>query len=634
MLAVLLPVLAPASIGLFVLDLLLGRDRMVIVNGDATIPGGGSEVLAWMRLGLVAAFWLLALSAAALVATGAVRGHAVRPRKAILAALRHFPVFAAGMCAAVAATLLTLWAVAGLAGAVGGGVGLVLVLGALVAAGVVCARMLVGLISHQLGGFDWTLTRGRVAGTAGAFLLGGVAVPLFLAYLGDRVLPAATLPVAARVIEAALFTGLIAVQAGILAHVYLLPRDTSGGWESTDLAAVDALLAELAGGPARRPWFGAAAMVVAVLAPAGVAAADPLGLPTVRSHADAPGGAAAVAWPAGRHPVIATFTGARFCDNDVCDRYVSHDGGPAVMDGRGSAGISADGDTVVKAALTGAQDNGGPFVHYARCTRDGCREAWLPVRASADEAFGWPELAVAVAPDDAVWFVLAMPSAENRPGKATYRVTFVRCADVACARPQRHPAGAVERMPGDGYQDGQRARLSIGADGRPVAAVRTGLGAVLVTCAPITCAAARNTWVFAGEPGEVWAAPATFTDQVSAFQPGMLRIGEQMRSLDSGEVSPDSGALAVAGSRVYATAAEATTRRQGPHITVGAPAEREQPEHWQQVLWSCDRSRCRRQVLEEFDSAGGREFLAVGADGRALIVRQDRILLVAAPASS
>lgn len=642
LLAVLLPVLAPAMLGLVLLDLLLGRDHMMIVNGVPVFHGDGT--LGGARLILIVAAWLLALSAAALTAAGGVRGHAVRPLAALRTALRHFPVFAIGVVAVGVATYAALWMTAQVAD---GTTGLVLIVGVLVAAATVAARMLVGLLSHQLGGFDWRLTRGRVPSTAGAFLLGGVAVPWFLAYLSDAILTAVTAaqPAAGQAVGAILVIGLVAAQAGILAHVYLMPRDepslteSSSGRESADLAAVDARLAELAGAAPRRRWLAAAATAaaIAVLAPTGIAVANPFGASTVRSHEDAPGGSTVAAWPPGRHPVIATVTGARFCDNDVCDRYASPNGGPAVLDGQGTAGISADGDTVVKAVLTGGQDSGGPFIHYARCRRDGCREAWLPARASAREPFGWPDLAAAVAPDQAVWFVLAMPSDDEKPGAANYRLTFIRCADAGCAKPQRHQAGIVERLPDDEAPDRGHTRLSIDAAGRPVATIRTGTSAITVTCDPVTCAAPRTTSTFTGQPGGVWAAPTAFTEPAVSFDEGTLRIGEQTQWLDGGGgILPRTEAVAVSGSHVYVTAAEPTTRP-GLHVTVGESIE--QPElaqgeagYWQQVLWRCDRSRCDRRILDASDSLADHETMAAAADGRVLIIRQDRILLVSAPA--
>jgi hypothetical protein len=94
MLAVLLPVLAAALLSLALLDLTLGRDRTVIINRLPVVHG--DHVLAWARLAVIAAFWLLGLTAAALAAAGGARGHAVRPASALLAAARSFPVRAAG----------------------------------------------------------------------------------------------------------------------------------------------------------------------------------------------------------------------------------------------------------------------------------------------------------------------------------------------------------------------------------------------------------------------------------------------------------------------------------------------------------------------------------------------------------
>ncbi|HLL66978.1 MAG TPA: hypothetical protein VK453_14925 [Micromonosporaceae bacterium] len=637
LLAVLLPVLTPAVLGLVLLDLLVGRDNMVMMDYVPLVRDDGGKVLAWARLGLVPACWMLALSATAVAVTGAERGHAVRPVKAIRAAVRHFPVFAIGMCTVVVATVLMLWVVAAVAATMGSGVvGLILILGTLAVAAVVSARMLVGVISHQLGGSDWRLTRGRVTSTAGAFLLGGVVVPLFLVYLGVRVLVDIPLSGAIRAMGAVLPVGLIAAQAGILAHVYLLQRDVSQspGQESTDLSAIDAPLADLSGEPPRRRWLAVAvaAMIAALLASPGVEAANPFGAPTVRSHEDTLAGASAVAWPAGQHPTIATTGGARFCDNDVCDRYTARNGGPVVMDGVGTAGISADGATVLKAAVTGSQERGGPFLHYARCTRDGCPEAWLPVRASAEEPFGWPEIAVAVGPDDAIWFAVAMPSADNEPGKATYRITFVRCADLGCARPQRHEMGTVWRMPGDGSADRHRVRLSIGTAGQPVATVRTGLSASRVTCEPVSCTNPTTTHLLVGQAGTAWTTVPAPTGPVVAFQPGELRIGERMVPLKASQIASGSGALAATTSRVYATAAEATNYP-GLRIRIGPQRNPRQPEYLQQVLWRCDGSRCRRHVLDAFETTAGNEMLAVSADDRVLIVRQDRILLFSPPAS-
>ncbi|WP_089299132.1 hypothetical protein [Actinoplanes regularis] len=627
LLAVLLPVLAVALLVLFLLDVSLGRDQTVIINGAPVVHG--DERLSVVRTALVVVFWLVGLVAAVLVATGAARGHAVRPGAAIWAAVKRLPVFAVALCAVAAGTILVLRMVVGLAT---GMPGLIMVFGVFAVAAVLAARLLIGLLARQFGGFVWAVTTGRVAGTAGAFVLGGLVVPAGLAWMFDAPLGNGLLhPVVTRVIGAVLVTALVAAQAGVLTHTYLLRRDELGEWGQTavDPSAVDAGLAELSGDPVRRPWAAAAATVLALLTPAAVAAVNPFRAPTVRSNGDAPGGAVAVVWPTGKHPVIAATFGARFCDDDACERYVSQDHGPGVMDDYGAAAISADGTAVVKAVLTGGLDNGGPFVDFARCTRDGCQEAWVPVRASAKETFGWPELAVAVAPDQSIWFGLALASENEKPGEANFAITLIRCPDAPCAKPERHRAGTVERLPGDAVT-GPRSSLSIGSDGRPILAVRTGLTANLVTCDPVTCANPRASSTFTGQGDTRWAAPTSLTGPAVTFAPGQLRIGERTLPLESGEIFPTSAAVTAAGAQVYVTAAEATPPP-GPHVTISTSAGPAEPEYWQQVLWRCDQERCSRQTLDYRDTVSGRDVLAVADDGRVLIVGDDRILLVSAP---
>jgi hypothetical protein len=475
----------------------------------------------------------------------------------------------------------------------GGPFGVALAVGALVLAAVVAARILLGVLAQRLGGFGW----------AGTFLLGGVVVPLLVLQLRSTLWPALT-----EVLDPVLLTGVVAVQAGILAHLALLPRDD-------DLA--------IGGGSRSALWPGVAALTVPVMLSAGAAVLNPLDVPSLRSNDHPPaGGAVALAWPAGQHPVIATTNGARFCDTDLCDRYVARNGGPAVMGGRGTAGVGPDG-VVVRAAVTGSEEGGGPFIHYARCTRDGCPEAWLPVRASAAEPFGWPELAVAGAPDGALWFALAMPSSDDQ-----YRISFIRCADTACARPQRHQAGTLERTLADGYPEGQRARLTISADGRPTAAFWIGWRLKTVTCEPVTCAGPRQGSANVAFRDAVWATPPALGAEPVLLMAGRLRIGDDdWVPLEAADVAPRSGAVAVAGSRVYATVATATGRPPGFHLTVGAA-----PGHWQQMLWICERSHCRRHPLDVFRGPAGRELLAVGPDGRVLIVRDDLITLTTLPA--
>ncbi|MEU4689301.1 hypothetical protein [Actinoplanes sp. NPDC023714] len=611
--AVLLPVLAVAVLLLAALDLALGSDRTVIVNGVLLLGGDDG----WWRLVVVPACWLFGLSAAALVAAGAARGRQVRAGRALVAAGRSFPVYAAGLVAIAGITGLALLPVTS---AGGGWFAVALAVAVLGCAAVVAARMLVGLVAHRLGGSDWALTRGRVAGTAGAFLLGGILVPAVAAGLLPPLSPVfPALGWIAEVAGALAAAVVVAVQAGILAHVYLEQRghDRIGekGEAAADLAAVDARLDDWTG-PRTRLLPIAVLAAAALLVPAGLAAANPTHLPSVRSHADSTTSVAAVAWPAGGHPTIATMTGARFCDNDLCDRYASVNGGPAVYDGRGAAGISADGRTVVKAMVSGGPGDGGPFVHYARCTRGGCPEAWVPVRASAREQADRPEIGAAVAPDQALWFVLAHPAGPR------WRMTFLRCGEVGCERPQRYEGSSLERLTwDDGPTTTPRVLLTIDGDGRPVATVRTGTAAASLTC----CDRPTTGSSFVGHPVSAWTMAGA---EAVSLEPHLLRVGDRMLDLPGGAVADRSGAIAVSGTSYLVTAAEETTRP-GLRVSVGATGGT--AGHWQQVLWRCDAGRCAREVLDRFGAAPqSPEALAVAADGRVLIVRQDAILLVSA----
>ena len=377
------------------------------------------------------------------------------------------------------------------------------------------------------------------------------------------------LPLLMEAVDAVLVTVVLAGQVGILAVVYLQQRSAAD-----DLAVVDDRLTPLTGRPSRWVWLGAAGMAVPVLLSAGVAWANPYGTASMQSRDDTGvGGAVAVAWPAGHHPVIVGTVDVRFCDNDVCDRYVLHYGAPGIMDGSGTVGIGSDG-TVIKAALTGGLDTGGPFIHYGRCTRqDGCRQAWVPVRASAREPFGWPELAASSAPDGAVWFALAMPSSDVRAENENqqdqlYRITLIRCADAGCTRPERHLVGTISRAPTDGLPDGRRARLSFGADGSPVAAFRTGRSVRLATCEPVTCASPRITDGDAEPPDAPWVTPTGIDDEMVSLFRGGMQIGDHQVWLAT-DVAKGSGAVAVAGSRVYAVAAVPATAPTGFRVTFG-----------------------------------------------------------------
>jgi hypothetical protein len=636
-LPVLAVVLAPMLVVTLALSVFPHRDELAIVDGGLVVgddgSGPASNTPAWFALAVTLVCWAVALAAGTITAVGALRGIPVGAVAALGMVVRRSPTLAVGLCLTIAGAVVGTWVAGGVTGSVGGVVGLVLGFAILTALAVVAARLLLGVVLSPLGGSGWELTRHRVLSTAGSFVVGGVVLPLLTAVARDRVRAAGAWPVLVEVVDAALLLGVLAVQSGILAHVYLMPRGEVDPFvtrhQTVDLAVVDARLGVAAGRPSRWAWVPVAAMGVPVLLSVGVAVVNPYGVPSVRSHGGGPfGGALAVGWPAGQHPVIVSSEGAWFCDDDACTGRTAHPGGVTVMQGWGTAGIGPDG-TVVTAVVTGDEPSGGPFVQVGRCTRaDGCRKGWMPVRASAREPFGWPELAVSAAPDGAVWFAMAMPSVEERPGKATFAVTLVRCSDVRCARPQRHRVATVDRVADDGVPNGERVRLSIGMDGRPVATVRRGGSAFVVSCAPVTCADVRSAEAPSGPSGVPWSAPGGVGGPVVVLDRGRLSVGGRFVELGR-DVEQQAGAVAVAGGRVYATTQESAVAPPGFRVTVGP-----RPEYRRRILWRCDLADCRdpvRMPLDVVSESGGPELAAVGADGRVLLVRPERISLVSVP---
>lgn len=586
LLAVLLPVVAAMLLVLSLLDLVLGDGRLVIIDGVARPRD--ADVLGWGKLAATAMFWLIGLMGGA----GAiVRGSG--PVEAIGHALKYLPAFAIGMVAAGGCLFLTLWMVTGI---VAGGLTLVLVVAVLVAAAFVAVRVLLAGIARANG--EPTRMPGWVEG--GSFLLGGVAVPLLLAYVQDRFGAVTYLGVLA---DAVLMVVVLAVQAGIAARPH--GRDAAP----------------------RRPvrlWPGIAMVTAAVLVSAGVVVANPYAAPSVRTNDRGPAGPMAAAWPAGQHPVIVTNGGVWFCNDDLCNDVTDVNGGPPTIDGHGTAGIGADG-TVVKTAVTGGPDKGGPFVRYARCVREGCQEAYLPVRASAGEKLDLQreaqvEVAGAVAPDGALWLFVAAPVKGGEWGR--YRFSLIRCADIGCASPQRHQIGTTDRTPKDGYPNGGRARLSIGADARPVASFWIGWSIYQYSCEPLTCARPHEAVKQAAPPDAVWDATG---DNVVSFRAGHLYDGTGS-ALITGDAAAESGAAALAGPVMYVAAAQPSTPDSGFHLALGEPSK-----YWRQSVWRCQGFDCVNSPMDLYEGDARRELLAVAADGRVLVVRNDRIVLLETP---
>jgi hypothetical protein len=584
--AVVLPVVAVMLSVSSVLDWYGGGWR-VIVDG---VPGtGDGRDVAVLQSAVTVLFWLLAL----LSGTVAVVRDAGPPR-AVLRGVVGLPFAVAVLGVAAGAGYVVLYVAAGMVPAAGS---LLVVTTVLVLTALLAARLLLGVI-------------GRIAGeaphqpswrNAASFLLGGVVMPMLLTVIADAI-GLHDLPYAGPLAGAVVIVIALAAQIGLAARPHA------------------------AGGvlPAGAVWWPGFALIgAAVLAPPGLVVLNPYDLPSVRTHDRGPSTAMAVAWPSGRHPVIVTSGGVWFCDDDLCDRFTDVSGGPPTIDGFGTASIGVDG-TVVKTAVTGGPDTGGPFVQYARCVRDGCRQAWLPVRASGREKPGPPgvgaEAAGAAAPDGSIWLFAAVPVEGGRYGR--YRFLMIHCADIACAAPQRHDLGIADHTPADGYPPGRRARLTIGADGRPVASFWLGWSVYRFSCEPVTCAGPRRSDGRAAPPDAVW---ATAGDRTIAVRAGELYDGDNSAMIAPG-AGAQSGAVAAVGPYVYLTAALPGTGERGFHVTIGEPAR-----YWRQTVWRCSGLACTSAPMDGYAGEPRRELLAVADDGRILVVRDDRIVLRETP---
>lgn len=448
---------------------------------------------------------------------------------------------------------------------------------------------------------------GRVWHRSGAMLLGAVALPLLLVYLRDGLHRVTPWPAVTDLIDLALLIAVAGAQAGVVVYAAqgeVAPAQAPAGRTPARLAAVLALVPALLG--------------------TGAAAANPYEVARLTVHNGGPGvDPVAVAWPPGLHPVIVTMSSARFCDDDECRSWTLRTFSPAVMDNYGTVGIGADGSVAV-AALTGGQDNGGPFIHYGRCTRDGCEQAWLPVRVAAEEFFAWPELAVTPTPGGGIAFALAMPNTDR------VRVNFIRCQDMQCSEPERHQLGGVAGRVHGGMDAShgirKRARLTVLPDGRPVASFWIADTVIGATCEPVGCADPRLTVRPAGADSPAWAPLGGVDDDVVSLSEHALHTGPTVTPLAGAGGDPLTRAIAVSGTAVYVTMAVPAVwpSRLRPHL--GAA-----PQYWQQVLWRCPDAECTAARRIPLGPPGVPDWrsarLAVSHDGRVLVVTAERIIL-------
>ncbi len=470
LLPVLLVVLVPMAVAVFTLDVVSAAAEAPVINGVFVFSHSGG-LTTIVQLALIVLSWLLAVTAGCVTVIELSRLPA-----ALATAARRLPLLAIGLLVLMAFSAAAVWVAAHVSAIFGARLALVVLLAALAALAVVLARLVFAVATTVFGGSSWALTRGRVAATAGAFLLGGVALPLLLVWLlgsWRSALP----PLLMEAVNSIAMIAAVACQVGIISHIYLLGRETV----STDEVPQ----------PVRRWWWVpvVAGLLAPTLASAAVAAANPYGAPTLQAHGDGPaGGPMAVAWPPAMAPIIVSNAGIRFCDDDLCTSFVSRGGGPPIMEGYGTVVISPEG-VVAKAVLMGGSENGGPFIHYGLCTRDqGCAQGWVPSRASADEPFVWAQLAPMVAKDGRLWLALAVPPPIGQPAPVTAELKLLRCDDAKCANPKRFSLGKVDAQPREGDGPARYGRLSFDADGRPRLLFEIDGVLRSATCAPVTCA--------------------------------------------------------------------------------------------------------------------------------------------------
>lgn len=602
LLPVLAPILVPSLLIRFAVRALESGDDTAIVNGVVSLPVP-EGAWAWLDLALTGIGWGWAIGAAILVAAGAMRGIAVSPGRAVLRALYLMPelgIFLVAIGAIVPLSVLV------------GGLFLPLVaVAALVFGALAAARLLVTIPRILLRGNTcgaWIHASGRWLSVVGATVVGVIGLPLGLLWLTGKLselvaggaIPGELAPLAltlvTQTVHAVVALAVVAGQAGTLAQVYLMRRAADDPGRVPDLSVVDGKLATLTGRPVRGTRLVAASSLVlpAVLV-AVVTLANPLAAPSVSTHSAGFPGVVAVGWPEGGHPVIVTSGGIRFCHDDECRGYTSRRSPVGVMTGHGVAAVGADG-SVVEATLTGSQEIGGPFVHLARCTVDKCEDSWVPTRASSDEEFIYPEVAVGAAPDGTVFIALVVPLPGDRRRMSNVELKLIRCADVACARPQRHSFGVVEGTAEPTYYGPRTfpvAHIAFDNTANPVISYRVGSRVWKAACTLSTCDGKRMV----GHQAHSSAYPLV---PLPGVDTGVLTLGGAQlwhcradtctdTVLEGCCVNEDLSALALAGSGSLAVSVIPAGPPEGIHIRIGAPS----PQRQRLVLVHCPDLECR-----------------------------------------
>ncbi|MEU8080762.1 hypothetical protein AB0B31_35575 [Catellatospora citrea] len=684
----LLPALIPALIVTSLADVVAAGGDAPIIDGTFVIAedNGWSG---WGRLAIMVTAWLVAMTAGAVAGVGVLRGVRVSPLRSLWAAAGCLPLLAAELVVVGLGVAAWMWVAASVAGFLGVGgppgqlLGLLALIAAAAAAAVAASHLMFTLIGTVLERNVRVYPWRHVRQAAVPFLLGGVLpglVPAAVAGAGGESGLVGSWSWLVRLAETVLLTGMVAVQAMLLArgYLWLAQAEAADGPTEDPMNAVDARLASwaprhttttIASAPepatSGGAWISRLAALPAVLAlaaPTVVVAAvnvwNPYSSITIETSALGQGGyVRVVGWSAEGNPVLSTPGRVVFCHDPVCDRGSPAHGGPETEWMTGTVTLAPDGDAL-KIGTSGSAESGGPFLHYARCTpgKGRCAEQWLAMRGSAKEEFaGWSMFAGTPGRDGGLLFALATPEADGErraaadssgwPTAVRTRLRLIRCPDFECARPQRHDLGTISRVDPSWSSGGRTGRLVVDADGTPHASFRIDGGYVDATCAPVTCADPQIVPVddpYQADFGPIWSVISTSAPGKEPFAgpPGAAADAGRLDAAGTRlEFGPDS-ALTLAGHGTYAVTAERITRR-GLHISLGGSAGGEQVgTAWRWVLWHCapgchtpDRTLLDVTIsIDDSTMAPPGVQLVPAPDGRILLLRADRTLLIPIPA--
>ncbi|MFE9689036.1 hypothetical protein [Micromonospora sp. NPDC005806] len=569
-------------------------DAPRVINGVLVLSPPG-----WLEVVVVAVAWTWAVTAGVAALAGADRP--------VRRALCVLPTVGAALATGVAAVLAALILLGRVLPA---SVEVVWVVGILLAVPVVLVLVRLALVL-PLAVFEdlpWTAARrvafsgvGRHLVRVAILLLVGVLAPALLtawAVAQGEALVAGRLPGLAFWLGRDVLQVLLAVlQAATFVAVYRnLPQPR--------LAVAHPITR-----PAEPGWCRAAralaplAVLLPTLVAGGLVAVGRLPEVSVQPRSD--GWLVALAWPAGRHPVMVTQDAVEDCLDDQC-RTTRRTALPAFA-GAEQAAVAADGSVYL---LTTDR------LAYCDPQRV-CRRAPNPLDAFPQP----PKGAITLAPDGQILIALAVPRSGAEERQSTLRqedseLRLVRCRDLQCADP------IVTRL---GVVQGQFARrsaeyfreLAVGVDGtgRPVVAYRPegGSRVWIARCDSPACTGASF-----GHEGE----PATPSEEELAALHFDRLVHPCERCTSAVSVTADRP-----GGGSYAVAV--TPGQPGARLQVGSQVSGPR----RAVLWACADFRCSAPREIQLTAAepwasgvsvpypGDAFLLAAGPDGRVVVAR-------------